>query len=599
MNRTVPLSVLMTVAVMTAAAVAAPSVPMSSVLVHYPFGDASGNYFVDAGPYGNHATFYRPQVISEMPPLDASQVTSFGQHGSALALGTRNIQVDLEMVPHEVFIDVPTATNLPGTGDSFAVAFWLNVDSWTNGYGILASYHRNGLQWSIGLDSAVDALLVWSSDGDSVTGTDVARIDTSYLSPGGWAHFLVQFQGSLGITAQYVDTYAVADAGGTNYFWGSTTEGFLIGGRDRTDRDLSGLEGVVDDFAIISGVVDQGLGAEVAQIANQGVSAYAADHPGAVLGHWSMDETAGTVAQDSTANANHGTICGFDPVAGGPAPRGVAAAVVPGVHGDASRFRSGWSEHAPLESPSHLPVPGDDFTVTFWAKCPDWVNDDAILVSENLGGLGFAIGLHNNSNGLIVTSNFGASPKKGITLPSLPVNEWAHFAVVFDDAAGVQAIYLNGDLIPFDITNGWNLGDSGVVTMAARSVSGKKGYYFEGALDDYAVILGALTEEQIEQIMASGVSSLIGSSVPGDTNNDGKVDATDAAMLASHWLERNLTGGAQVGDFNNDGTVDDLDASILAANWQYTAASAAVPEPSMAVMLIAALMTCWLRLRKR
>jgi len=83
--------------------------------------------------------------------------------------------------------------------------------------------------------------------------------------------------------------------------------------------------------------------------------------------------------------------------------------------------------------------------------------------------------------------------------------------------------------------------------------------------------------------------------VLGDATLDGQVDAADAAVLAAHWLTP--TGARwQDGDFNTDGAVDDLDASILAASWHYTAATAAVPEPALPLLLsplvLALLMWC-------
>jgi hypothetical protein len=73
--------------------------------------------------------------------------------------------------------------------------------------------------------------------------------------------------------------------------------------------------------------------------------------------------------------------------------------------------------------------------------------------------------------------------------------------------------------------------------------------------------------------------------VPGDANNDGCVDETDAATLAAHWGKN----GADwtMGDFNGDKTVNVADAAILAANWGYVASeSATAPEPSSMLMLL-------------
>ncbi len=54
--------------------------------------------------------------------------------------------------------------------------------------------------------------------------------------------------------------------------------------------------------------------------------------------------------------------------------------------------------------------------------------------------------------------------------------------------------------------------------------------------------------------------------IAGDANEDGRVDGSDAVILAANWLK---IGGAILaeGDFNGDGDVNDLDATIMATNW--------------------------------
>ena len=78
--------------------------------------------------------------------------------------------------------------------------------------------------------------------------------------------------------------------------------------------------------------------------------------------------------------------------------------------------------------------------------------------------------------------------------------------------------------------------------------------------------------------------------IPGDANNDGVVNDADAATLAANWLSTDASWIQ--GDFNGDGNVDDIDATLMAANWQQDAgASASVPEPGMAVVLVSVLMS--------
>ena len=80
--------------------------------------------------------------------------------------------------------------------------------------------------------------------------------------------------------------------------------------------------------------------------------------------------------------------------------------------------------------------------------------------------------------------------------------------------------------------------------------------------------------------------SLIGA-VPGDANHDGKVDESDATMLAANWGEANATWA--MGDFDGNRRIDAADASILAVNWGHGTVDGewtAVPEPSGLTLLI-------------
>ncbi|MBN1589188.1 MAG: PEP-CTERM sorting domain-containing protein [Pirellulales bacterium] len=80
--------------------------------------------------------------------------------------------------------------------------------------------------------------------------------------------------------------------------------------------------------------------------------------------------------------------------------------------------------------------------------------------------------------------------------------------------------------------------------------------------------------------------------IPGDTDGNNIVNEADAAVLANNWGANVGTGGFTMGDFNGDTIVDAADAAILAANWgTHTppSESAAVPEPSLIVLLMAGL----------
>ena len=93
--------------------------------------------------------------------------------------------------------------------------------------------------------------------------------------------------------------------------------------------------------------------------------------------------------------------------------------------------------------------------------------------------------------------------------------------------------------------------------------------------------------------------------IPGDANNDGKVDGSDVTILAGNWqkgVSDGQTASWSEGDFNGDGKVDGSDVTILAGNWQYgvNATTASVPEPStMALLLLLAGMASMVRTIRR
>ena len=108
-------------------------------------------------------------------------------------------------------------------------------------------------------------------------------------------------------------------------------------------------------------------------------------------------------------------------------------------------------------------------------------------------------------------------------------------------------------------------------------------YYADGDQATWLELKHAVYDGSMSDFLRSYFPALI----DGDANEDGVVDEADAAILAANWLSGNAAWFE--GDFNDDGVVNDLDATLLAANWTGSVANASVPEPSMAVLLLAAL----------
>ena len=77
--------------------------------------------------------------------------------------------------------------------------------------------------------------------------------------------------------------------------------------------------------------------------------------------------------------------------------------------------------------------------------------------------------------------------------------------------------------------------------------------------------------------------------IPGDANEDGRVDAADLNILGLNWQESGKTRSE--GDFTGDGIVNAADLNVLGINWQTgVGAAASVAEPSAMMLLAAAIL---------
>ena len=76
------------------------------------------------------------------------------------------------------------------------------------------------------------------------------------------------------------------------------------------------------------------------------------------------------------------------------------------------------------------------------------------------------------------------------------------------------------------------------------------------------------------------------STVPGDINLDGRVDAADLNQIGIHWQQSGFDIGWSAGDVTCDGTVDASDLNRLGLNWQFGAqAVARSPRAPLAKMV--------------
>ncbi|MBN1909435.1 MAG: PEP-CTERM sorting domain-containing protein [Pirellulales bacterium] len=172
----------------------------------------------------------------------------------------------------------------------------------------------------------------------------------------------------------------------------------------------------------------------------------------------------------------------------------------------------------------------------------------------------------------------------GLSSPIIYAEEWHNYAALFDIPERTIEVFV--DETSIGVIDLDTVGDGAFTGVAMSNNVVNVGYSnFSSAGDRFW--------SDNFQVGSPDLPS----DVPGDTDNNGIVDAVDARVLAQYWLADVGEGGAPFGDFNGDHRVDDLDASILAANWTGSAEGASVPEPGAFALLAAGLisLTMWRR----
>jgi autotransporter-associated beta strand protein len=147
----------------------------------------------------------------------------------------------------------------------------------------------------------------------------------------------------------------------------------------------------------------------------------------------------------------------------------------------------------------------------------------------------------------------------------------------------VGQLDLTGSTISLSNAGAGTLGEGDYVLATYSSLVGLPTTEV-GLLEDWDLDYGVKVANSIVLIVPKPAP------VPGDANDDGKVNDVDATTVAQNWGSSGDEIGWAQGDFNDDNVVNAADASIMAANWHYgVSEGASVPEPSAIVLLAAGL----------
>jgi len=208
-----------------------------------------------------------------------------------------------------------------------------------------------------------------------------------------------------------------------------------------------------------------------------------------LVGHWTLDETSGTIANDISGRGHHGTYVdnpGLD---------------VPGVYGTGMNAAGGYME-ADLET--DLPTGAEERTIALWVKTEVKADRKFCSYGTDTAGqaLTFCIENVNDEDGVRMRHWGGNMFYAGFTM-----GEWNHIAIRIQPGASIvndTEVFINGENIP-----GYRSGGSDQILNTAASpfyvgtsVGGQIGQVFEGLLDDVFFYNHALSDAEILGIMS-------------------------------------------------------------------------------------------------
>ena len=209
--------------------------------------------------------------------------------------------------------------------------------------------------------------------------------------------------------------------------------------------------------------------------------------PETVAGMWLFDEGKGKVAKDSSDNGNDGELMN-DPK------------WVDGKFGKALEF-DGQDDYVDAGEAEIL-KPIADVTFVVWLY---WLGGNYVLASGGqTSSTGYAI-THNPDTNQI-WFGVGTSKKSANTgyIPAPPKKVWHHLAGTYDDAKGELIAYVDGKEYA-TVKAGGNALENKWPSLHIGKPNNTDAYYIQGVIDEVAVFNVALTEDDINAIMARGL----------------------------------------------------------------------------------------------
>ncbi|MCF6472823.1 LamG domain-containing protein [Nonomuraea sp. MG754425] len=412
---------------------------------HWPLDEGQGSVAADAT--GAH------------PATLQGATWTTGRNGSALSLSGGSAQAAGPVTDTTRNFTVTAWARLTGTGGS---ATAVTQEGGRTGAFAL-QYSKPDNRW---------ALTVPGSDADGAPA--VRALSSAAPRVAEWTHLTGVYDSAAGKVSLYVNGRLESSVSARP--WAATGR-FTIGHGQAGGAAGDHWAGDVDEVRVYGRAL---FADEVADLVNSAAT---------LVGHWKMDESAGTTAADASgrtapAQLEGGASWGKGWLSG--------ALALDGVNGAAQTSK-----------PAVATATG--FTVALWARLDDLPAADATAVAQvGSAAAGFQLGYDKAQRWVFGMAEADTATAALVRARSTDVPgalEWTHLAGVYDPLAGELRVYVNGRLsasTPHLST--WTA--TGPLHLGRTRAGGVLTGYWPGAVDDVRTYDGVLGAEQIAHLAA-------------------------------------------------------------------------------------------------
>ncbi len=361
-----------------------------------------------------------------------------------------------------------------GTQD-FSVSFWIKTNDSRSNVGIINKYGSNG--------SVTTGFVVRMFNGEVCThfqdvSSNVACNTTSgntYVGNNEWNFVTVNYRRSS--DAEFYINGTLKHTVNISSRSGSISNNANLTFGTHSFR----LDGFLDDVRIYNRALSSG---EIARLYSSGQATRKTVSNQGLVGYWSFDEGAGTVAGDSSGNGNNGTIIG--------------ATWTDGKRGKALSF-DGINSYVDVNL-INSGLTGSQ-TISAWMKSngpPTGKPHQTVLATDNTYLYGVKLMTYKNINRVGLWVGNGSSAYEAFVNANVNDGKWHFVSGVYDYNAGTVTIFIDG--VAYSPIN------SGQITVNI-STFGKIGrdyhnsdYSYNGLIDDVRIYNRALSAGEIQKL---------------------------------------------------------------------------------------------------